>query len=191
VPSAKAHLPPFQSSGTAYFLCIQLWGLSIRIALDESYIPDDDIRLFLTDKFEEIKSTHRLRAYIPLQWPSVEILEELIRRSSGQFIYASIVIPYFSSIRHKPQDRLEVVLGTRSPGPQRQNDNFPFADLDVLYRDFISRVVGIESVMQILRFLFLTNPSIPTLWTIRDIERFHFMKTGDVKMYPWRVELTR
>jgi len=182
VPSTKAHLPPFQSSGTAYFLRIQLWGLSTRIALDESYIPDD-IRLFLTDKFEEIKSTHRLRAYIPLQWPSVEILEELIRRSSGQFIYASIVIPYVSSIRHKPQDRLEVVLGTRSPGPQRQNDNFPFADLDILYRDFISRVVGIESVVQILRFLFLTNPSIPTLWTIRDIEGSLFMETGDVEMY--------
>jgi len=47
----------------------------------------------------------------------------------------------------------------------------------------MSRVVGIESVMQILRFLFLTNPSIPTLWTIRDIERSLFMETGDVEMY--------
>jgi len=66
-----------------------LWELSTCVALDESYIPDDVIRLFLTDKFEEIKSTHRLRAYIPRQWPSIEILEELIERSSGQFIYAS------------------------------------------------------------------------------------------------------
>ena len=30
------------------------------IALDECYLPDEDIRLFLTDKFQEIKSTHRL-----------------------------------------------------------------------------------------------------------------------------------
>jgi len=42
-----------------------LWQLSTRVALDESYIPNDDIRLFLTDKFEEIKSTHPVRAYIP------------------------------------------------------------------------------------------------------------------------------
>ena len=41
-----------------------------HIALDEPYLPDEDIRLFLTDKFKEIKSTHhrRLHAYIPPQW---------------------------------------------------------------------------------------------------------------------------
>ena len=44
-----------------------LWELSTRIALNESYIPDDDIRLVLGDKFKEIKSTHCLRAYIPLK----------------------------------------------------------------------------------------------------------------------------
>jgi hypothetical protein len=158
-----------------------LWELSTRVALDESYIPDDDIRLFLGDKFAEIKATHRLRAYIPLQWPSVEILEELIRRSSGQFIYASTVIRYISSIQHKPHDRLDIVLGTRFP--QRQNDKLPFADLDALYRDILSRAGEIESVMEILSFLCLANPSIPTLWTTYDIERFLFMETGDVEMY--------
>lgn len=158
-----------------------LWELSTRVALDESYIPDDDIRLFLGDKFAEIKETHRLRAYIPLQWPSVEIQEELIRRSSGQFIYASTVIRYISSTHHRPHHRLDIVLGTRSP--QRQNEKLPFADLDALYRDILSRVGEIESVMKILSFLCLANPSIPTLWTTCDIERFLFMETGDVEMY--------
>jgi len=37
----------------------------MRIALDESYLPDEDIRLIFTDKLQEIKSTHPLRAYIP------------------------------------------------------------------------------------------------------------------------------
>ncbi|KIM37525.1 hypothetical protein M413DRAFT_257057 [Hebeloma cylindrosporum] len=113
-----------------------LWDLSTRVALDESYVPDNDIRLFLTDKFEEIKSTHRLRAYISPQWPASEILSELIKRSSGQFIYASTVIRYVSSIRHKPQDRLDVVLGTRCPqierqiaicGPRRPVQGYPIA----------------------------------------------------------------
>ena len=76
------------------------------IALDECYLPDEDIRLFLTDKFQEIKSTHRLRAYIPAQWPLPDILNQLVRKSSGQFIYASIVTQYVSSIRHNPTDRL-------------------------------------------------------------------------------------
>jgi hypothetical protein len=59
----------------------------------------------------------------------------------------------------------------------------PFADLDALYRDILSRVVEIESVMEILSFLCLANPSIPTLWTTSDIERFLFMEMGDVEMY--------
>ena len=105
----------------------------------------------------------------------------IIRRSSGQFIYASIVIRYVSSIRHKPQDRLDVVLGTRPL--QRQNDKLPFADLNALYRNIMSRAVEIESVIEILSFSCLTNPSIPTLWTTYDIERFLFMETGDVEMY--------
>ena len=44
-------------------------GVTTCIALDESHLPDQDIKLFLTDKFQAIKSTHRLHAYIPAQWP--------------------------------------------------------------------------------------------------------------------------
>jgi len=44
-------------------------------------------------------------------------------------------------------------------------------------------MVEIESVMEILSFLCPKNPSIPTLWTTCDIERFLFMETGDVEMY--------
>jgi hypothetical protein len=90
-------------------------SITTRIALDESYLPDEDIELFLTDKFQEIKSTHRLRAYIPPQWPLPDVLEQLVRKSSGQFIYASTVIHYVSSIRHKPVDRLDIILGIRPP----------------------------------------------------------------------------
>ena len=80
--------------------------MTTRIALDGSYLPDEDIRLFFTDKFQEIKSTHRLRAYIPPQWPLPNVLKQLIEKSSGQFIYASTVMHYVSSIRHKPTERL-------------------------------------------------------------------------------------
>jgi hypothetical protein len=75
-----------------------LSGITSRLALDESYLPDKDIKLFLTDKFQEIKSTHRLRAYIASQWPLPNVLDRLVQKSSGQFIYASTVIRYVSSI---------------------------------------------------------------------------------------------
>jgi len=67
-------------------------NVTTRIALDEFYLPDKDIQLFLTDKFQEIKSTLRLRAYIPLHWPLPDVLNQLVKKSSGQFIYASTVI---------------------------------------------------------------------------------------------------
>ena len=99
-----------------------LSNVTTRVALDESYLPDKDIQLFLTDKFQEIQSTHRLRAYIPPEWPLPNVLNQLVGKSSGQFIYASTVIHYVSSIRHSPTDRLDIILGIRPP----QRD-LPFA----------------------------------------------------------------
>jgi len=46
------------------------------------------------------------------QWKSWRNLSD--RRSSSQFIYPSTAICYVSYIRHKPQDLLDVALGTRS-----------------------------------------------------------------------------
>jgi len=64
-----------------------LFSVTSHLALDDSYLPDKDIELFLTDKFQDIKATHRLHAYIPPQWPLPDVLKQLVRKSSGQFIY--------------------------------------------------------------------------------------------------------
>ena len=156
-------------------------GVTTRIALDESYLPDEDIRLFLTDKFQEIKSTHRLRAYIPPQWPLPNILQQLIRKSSGQFIYASMVIHYVSSIRHKPTDRLDIILGIRPP-----RRDLPFAELDALYTHIFTGVEDIEQVLEILSFIFCRRPAWPYnhgLSQIVMIEKFLSLQTGDIELY--------
>ncbi|KAF8954843.1 hypothetical protein BDZ97DRAFT_1741299, partial [Flammula alnicola] len=57
-------------------------------------IYSEDIRLFLEDKFHEIKRTHRDRAQIPSDWPSSRAMGMLLHKSSGHFIYASTVIEY-------------------------------------------------------------------------------------------------
>ena len=85
------------------------------LALDDTYNPDDDIRLFLTDNFRQIKDTHRMRRYLDDSWPSEDVVERLVKKSSGQFIYASTAVKYVSSIRHHPADRLNVVLGIQPP----------------------------------------------------------------------------
>jgi hypothetical protein len=153
-------------------------NVTTRIALDESYLPDKDIQLFLTDKFQEIKSTHRLRAYIPPHWPLPDVLNQLVKKSSGQFIYASTVIHYVSSIRRKPMDRLDIVLGIRPP----QKD-LPFAELDALYRHILAGTEDLEPVLRILSFLFFCSPDIPTRWGSPQIEEFLSLQPGDVELY--------
>jgi len=152
-------------------------SVTASVALDETYLPDEDIRLFLMDKFQEIKSTHRLRGYIPPQWPVPVVLNQLITKSSGQFIYASTVIGYVSSIRHKPMDRLDIVLGIHPP----QKD-LPFAELDALYMHILAGVEDVEHVLEILSFLFFgAFFSIPL--DSRLVEEFLSLQQGDVELY--------
>ena len=158
-------------------------SVTTRFALDESYLPDRDIELFLTDKFQEIKSTHRLRTFIPPQWPLPDVLEQLVQKSSGQFIYASTVIRYVASIRHKPVDRLDVILGIRPT----QKD-LPFAELDALYTHILSGVEDIQCVLEILSVIFFCDHydyGGRREWNLRPqlIERFLGLQPGDVELY--------
>ena len=158
-----------------------LSSITSRLALDESYLPDKDIKLFLTDKFQEIKSTHRLRAYIPPEWPPSVVLEQLVRKSSGQFIYASTVIRYVSSIRHKPMDRLAIILGL-SP---LQRD-LPFAELDALYTHILAGMEDIERILEILSVVFFSNTLLPIpILSLKPgiVEKFLCLQPGDVELY--------
>ena len=150
-------------------------SVTTRIALDQTYHPNEDIRLFLTDKFQEIRSTHRLRAYIPPQWPLSHVLEQLVEKSSGQFIYASTIIHYVSSIRHKPTNRLNIILGICPP----QKD-LPFAELDALYMHILTGVEDIERVLEILSILLFTGYP---YWTSPEVEVLLSLQPGEVELY--------
>ncbi|KAF9481889.1 hypothetical protein BDN70DRAFT_971681, partial [Pholiota conissans] len=106
-----------------------LAGLWKSLVLDFKYKPNDDICTFLVDSFQEIKSTHTHHKYIPHDWPSDSIIDHLVRKSSGQFIYASVVIKYISAPNDRPPHRLDVVMGLC---PARLPE-VPFEELDALY----------------------------------------------------------
>ncbi|KAF8814332.1 hypothetical protein BYT27DRAFT_6336716 [Phlegmacium glaucopus] len=118
-----------------------------RLPLDNSYHPDHDIRLFLQDKFCKIKCEHHIRASLEKSWPSEETISSLVRKSSGQFIYASTVIKFVASTRHHPAERLKIILRLKTAG---RNDR-PFAALDSLYIHIFQNVEDIELVLCILR----------------------------------------
>jgi hypothetical protein len=153
------------------------------LALDDTYKPDNDIRLFLTDKFRQVKATHPMRRYLGHWWPSDGVLESLVKKSSGQFIYASTVVKYVSSIRHQPADRLDVVLGIRPPRHARE---MPFGELDALYRHIFTSVEDRETVLLILGFYLLstsTRFSNSLMYNIMgDLEHFLLLSRGDINM---------
>ena len=117
-------------------------GVFAKIYLDESYEPDEDIRRFLKDSFEEISTNHPYKSRIPMIWPTPAATESIVRKSSGQFVYAATVVRYVQSNRHQPHHQLEKILNLRP----LQGD-MPFAQLDELYTMILSCVAEIEQVL--------------------------------------------
>ena len=110
-------------------------NIATQLYLDDTFKPDEDIRLFLKDRFEEIRMTHPFRQFIPELWPTPAVMDSLVEKASGQFIYAAVVVKYIQSIRHVPNHRLESVLG---PRPAQGVQSSPFTELDALYTAVLS-----------------------------------------------------
>ena len=147
------------------------------LALDDTYKPDGDIRLYLADNFRQVKATHPMKCYLDHAWPSDDVLESLVKKASGQFIYASTVVKYISSIRHQPADRLNVILGIRPPRHVRE---MPFGQLDALYTHIFTSVEDRETVLLILGFQLLPFRDISM--NAGNIEDFFFLNRGDIEM---------
>ncbi|KDR67178.1 hypothetical protein GALMADRAFT_258560 [Galerina marginata CBS 339.88] len=143
--------------------------ITTRLALNDDYLPSDDIRLFLQDKFTEIKETHPFKAQIPLPWPADKDLRELVMKSSGQFVYASTVVKFITSSRHRPSQRLNIILGL-CPAHREM----PFAELDVLYRHILSSAEDHKTVLRILSLLF------HSLNYVSAIEQILSLNSGDI-----------
>ncbi|KAF9553058.1 hypothetical protein CPC08DRAFT_646102, partial [Agrocybe pediades] len=65
-----------------------------NIFLGDDYAASEDIRVYLEDKFKQIKEGHVFKRGLPDPWPTPEMVDTLVDKSSGQFIYAATVIRY-------------------------------------------------------------------------------------------------
>ncbi|KDR74221.1 hypothetical protein GALMADRAFT_571288 [Galerina marginata CBS 339.88] len=130
--------------------------LLTKLNLDTSFSPDNDIRVFLKSSFNNINKTHRLSAFIPQPWPHPHAIGNLVGKSSGQFIYASLVVKYVSSLSHLPHQRLDIILGLRPV-----DKGAPFAELDELYTHILKSVHDdhIDSALMLLRLVIFSDCS--------------------------------
>ncbi|KAF8157128.1 hypothetical protein B0H34DRAFT_488122 [Crassisporium funariophilum] len=126
--------------------------LSRRLALDDTYEPDDDIRRFLRDSFTTILEEHPLRSSLERSWPSEQDINTLVQKSSGQFIYASTVVQYVSSFKHMPDDRLRMIFVL----PVERTDQ-PFAQLDALYSHIFAVAEHLDIILCLLRTTLMTS----------------------------------
>ena len=132
---------PIRDSFNSYDLCEMVY----TTVLDESYMSDAKIRQFLWSKFKQIRQPHPLRTYIPPDWPSQQTMQDLVQRTSGQFVYTTTVMKYVDSAQHRPVERLEAVLRIVNP-----LGDIPFSELDCLYRPILASAHDTKGALRIL-----------------------------------------
>ncbi|KAJ7489264.1 hypothetical protein FB451DRAFT_1125557 [Mycena latifolia] len=106
----------------------------------------EDVRRYLQDGFRQIHREHWITmATVSSPWPSQEVINHLVEKSSGYFIYASTVIKFIDDKNFCPAERLEIIMGIAEPESES-----PFAALDQLY---IQILAAVPSRSQLLRIL--------------------------------------
>ncbi|KAF4621669.1 hypothetical protein D9613_012826 [Agrocybe pediades] len=139
---------------------------------DDDYAASDDIRLYLEDTFKQIKEEHVFKNALPDPWPAPEMVDILVDKSSGQFIYAATVIRYVDSPRHRPNQRLDAIFNLRPPFK-----DLPFTELDALYRLIISKAEDLPAVLDILAF-----PALYGAYHAEAIEMMLQLEQGSVEV---------
>ncbi|KAE9398501.1 hypothetical protein BT96DRAFT_994850 [Gymnopus androsaceus JB14] len=105
----------------------------------------EDVQKYLQKEFARIHSEHQdTLATIPLPWPSRAILDELVRKSSGYFIYASIIVKFIDDKNYRPTERLVIITG------QSTESDLVFDALDQLYMTILSAAPRRSQLMPIL-----------------------------------------
>ncbi|KAJ3521888.1 hypothetical protein NMY22_g12126 [Coprinellus aureogranulatus] len=123
-----------------------------HLFLDEKYDPDLDIRLYTRLNIAKLQRLYRLSP----SWPSEASLSELVRKASGQFIFATTVIRYISDGRRPPPAQLDDLLSAS----REENRSNPFGALDALYTHILKSSPSLRLAAQWILAI-VTNPQLP------------------------------
>ncbi|KAF8200314.1 hypothetical protein BJ912DRAFT_837119, partial [Pholiota molesta] len=105
-------------------------NILLTLPLDDVAKVSDDIRRFLESKFAALRETHKVGPDLPDDWPAPRSIDDIIKKSSRQFLYASLVMNYIGSPYHHPVLQLQIIEGLRL---QHSSSEHPLAHLDILY----------------------------------------------------------
>ena len=164
----------------------ELNGITYHLVLDDSYDPDRDIATFLRSRFSDIHRRRRTHfpsmSSLPLPWPSEDVISFLVKKSSGQFIFAATVIRFVDVDRKLPPAQLKLVLDIcKSPDASQSKTN-PFALLDQLYAHVLQSCEEIDRVLCLLGTIFFLDDHAPTPVLLESLVGTNF---EDMKLLFW------
>ena len=145
-----------------------LYTITHRVVLDETFNPGRDIRVFLQDGFAKIYANNSIMSHVNQPWPEKGIIDLLVQRSSGQFIYAATVLKFVGADFCSPRKQLALVL---KPDPTA------FSHLDQLYTQILSVYPSAEEIVQVLGFIIASDQNLPEV-----IEDILEMEQGELKV---------
>ncbi|KAJ7323612.1 hypothetical protein DFH08DRAFT_887484 [Mycena albidolilacea] len=95
----------------------------------------NDVKKYLRDEFCRIHREHReTMEAIPTPWPPWNVLNGLVEKSSGYFIYAATVIKFVDDRDFRPTERLSMVIDWQNIPTDSDR---PFEALDQLYTQIL------------------------------------------------------
>ena len=132
-----------------------LSSITRQIFLGQTPEADDDIRTFLRLGFTEIHDSpkHCLTMLnVPKPWPSYRVLDGLVDKASGQFIYPATVLKFVGDPNYRPTDRLDIITSMPAISPTALAQR-PLATLDQLYSQILSTSSDKQLTLDILSAL--------------------------------------
>ena len=147
-----------------------LYTITRRVVLDKRFEPARDIEVFLRDGFAKICANNYILSHVKQPWPGEGIIDLLVQRSSGQFIYATTVLKFVGADFGSPTTQLALIL---------KPDRTAFSDLDQLYTQILSIYPSTVNITQILGIIvaFTNNDLTPEV-----IEDILGMEEGELKV---------
>ena len=139
-----------------------------RLVLDNTFNPGRDIRVFLKDGFAKICAKNSIMSHVEEPWPEEGIIDRLVQRSSGQFIYAATVLKFVGSDFCSPRKQLALALTSNST---------VLSDLDQLYTQILSVYPSPVNIVQVLGIITASGLKSPKV-----IEDIFEMEEGELKL---------
>ena len=124
--------------------------------------------MFLQDGFAKMCAKNPILSHVEQPWPEEGIIDLLVQRSSGQFIYPMTVLKFVGTDFCSPMKQLALVL---KPDPTA------FSDLDQLYTQILSVYPSTVNIVQILGIIIASKSNLPEV-----IEDILGMEEGELKL---------